>query len=60
MIKILTEALEKLIYEKWGLSKTCNVIGISVTFGTIGAILGASVIPDKPELLEEKENDENE
>lgn len=60
MIKILTEALEKLIYEKWGLSKTCNVIGISVAFGTVGAILGASVIPDKPELLEEKETTDNE
>lgn len=42
------------------LSKTCNVIGISVAFGTVGAILGAGVIPDEPELLEEKENEKDE
>ena len=56
--KLLNDTIYNLIFNQWGTSKTFKVIGITITCGAIGSVIGASVIENNPENKQlEKEND---
>ena len=45
---------------KWGLNKFITILCLNAAGMAFITCLGMNIIPDEPELLEEKENDENE
>lgn len=59
VIDIINDSINDLVFVRWGTSKTFKVIGCTIFFGAIGALIGSIAFPNDPEtnnyILKEKE-----